>query len=52
MLSRIADFDKLQRAAYDAGQLCNILSGDTMVPNIEEDSILPLGYSIIYIYKE
>ena len=26
----------------------SILFGDTMVPNIEQDSILPLGYSILY----
>ena len=30
------------------GYLCSILVGDTMVPKIEEDHILLLGYSILY----
>ena len=28
--------------------MSSILFGDTVVPNIEEDYILPLGYSILY----
>ena len=29
-------------------QMSSVLFGDTMVPNIEKDSILLLGYSILY----
>ena len=31
-------------------ELSNVLFGDTIVPYIEEDHILLLGYVIIYIY--
>ena len=30
------------------GYLCSILFGDIMVPNIEQDYVLLLGYSILY----
>ena len=32
------------------GYLCSILFRDTMVPNIEYDYVLLLGYSILYMY--
>ena len=36
------------RLGLYTGYLSSILFGDTMAPNIEQDSILFLGYSILY----
>ena len=34
--------------AQMGSHVSSILFGDTMVPNIEQDSVLLLGYSILY----
>ena len=37
-----------KKASHASHQLSIVLVGDTMVPNIEQDYILLLGYSILY----
>ena len=38
----------LRQERVPSSQVSSILFGDTMVPSIEKDSILPVGYSILY----
>ena len=39
---------KVMSSGYEGPQMSSMLFGDIMVPNIEEDSILLLRYSILY----